>query len=136
MTSLIGCHLCVALQIDKYKSFLKKLFKLKYVLASPALMRFLIAPLKVFTPPGGSQDNIMVAVSLLAGCLSYSNSAMNPVLYAFLSENFKKSFMKACTCATGRDANAALNAENSMMPRRRTLLGGGDKVREREREKE
>jgi len=41
----------------------------------------------------------MVAVMLLAGCLSYSNSAMNPILYAFLSENFKKSFMKACTCA-------------------------------------
>ena len=28
----------------------------------------------------------------------YSNSAMNPVLYAFLSENFKKSFRKACHC--------------------------------------
>ena len=50
----------------------------------------------------------MVAVMLLAGCLSYSNSAMNPILYAFLSENFKKSFMKACTCANMRDANAAL----------------------------
>jgi hypothetical protein len=31
---------------------------------------------------------------LLADCLQYSNSAMNPVLYAFLSENFKKSFRK------------------------------------------
>lgn len=78
----------------------------------------------IFTPPGRTQDDIMVAVMLLAGCLSYSNSAMNPVLYAFLSENFKKSFMKACTCATGRDANAALQVENSMLPRRRTLLGG------------
>ncbi len=66
----------------------------------------------------------MVAVFLLAGCLSYSNSAMNPVLYAFLSENFKKSFLKACTCATGRDANAALHVENSAFPRKRTLLGG------------
>ena len=63
----------------------------------------------------------MIVVMLLAGCLSYSNSAMNPVLYAFLSENFKKSFMKACTCATGRDANAALHVENSAFPRRRTL---------------
>jgi hypothetical protein len=75
----------------------------------------------IFTPPGHSQDNVMVAVMLLAGCLSYSNSAMNPVLYAFLSENFKKSFLKACTCATGRDANAALQVENSVFPRRRTL---------------
>ncbi len=61
---------------------------------------------------------------LLAGCLSYSNSAMNPVLYAFLSENFKKSFLKACTCATGRDVNAALQVENSAFPRKRTLMGG------------
>ena len=30
--------------------------------------------------------------------MSYSNSAMNPVLYAFLSDNFKKSFRKACHC--------------------------------------
>jgi hypothetical protein len=53
----------------------------------------------------------MVAVMLLAGCLSYSNSAMNPILYAFLSENFKKSFMKACTCANMREANAALQGQ-------------------------
>ena len=66
----------------------------------------------------------MVAVMLLAGCLSYSNSAMNPILYAFLSDNFKKSFMKACACATGREANRVLEVENSVMPRRRTLLGG------------
>ena len=66
----------------------------------------------------------MVAVMLLAGCLSYSNSAMNPILYAFLSDNFKKSFMKACACATGREANRVLEVENSVMPRRRTLLAG------------
>ncbi len=35
-------------------------------------------------------------VILLSDCLCYSNSAMNPVLYAFLSDNFKKSFLKAC----------------------------------------
>lgn len=63
----------------------------------------------------------MVAVMLLAGCLSYSNSAMNPILYAFLSDNFKKSFMKACACATNRDANRVLEIENSALPRRRTL---------------
>ena len=75
------------------------------------------------------QDNVMVAVMLLAGCLSYSNSAMNPILYAFLSENFKKSFMKACTCANMRDANAALQIEPSMLPRRRTLAGMGASAR-------
>ena len=77
----------------------------------------------IFTPPGRNQDKVMVAVMLLAGCLSYSNSAMNPVLYAFLSENFKKSFLKACQCAGGREVNAALQVEHSGFPRRRTLAG-------------
>ena len=70
-----------------------------------------------------SNDNLVIVVTLLAGCLSYSNSAVNPVLYAFLSDNFKKSFMKACTCANRGDANAALHVEHSLFPRKRTLLG-------------
>jgi hypothetical protein len=40
-----------------------------------------------------------VAIFLLAGCLGYSNSAVNPILYAFLSDNFKKSFMKVVASA-------------------------------------
>lgn len=48
----------------------------------------------IFTPPKASQSPYIVAVFLLAGCLGYSNSAVNPILYAFLSDNFKKSFMK------------------------------------------
>lgn len=54
---------------------------------------------------------------LLAGSLSYANSAVNPILYAFLSENFKKSFAKAFTCATGQEVNAQLHVENSVLPR-------------------
>lgn len=77
----------------------------------------------IFTPPGKTQENVMIAIFLLAGCLSYSNSAMNPVLYAFLSENFKKSFLKACQCAAGREVNDALQVEHSVFPRRRTLAG-------------
>ena len=77
----------------------------------------------IFTPPGRTQENVMIAIFLLAGCLSYSNSAMNPVLYAFLSENFKKSFLKACQCAAGREVNDALQVEHSVFPRRRTLAG-------------
>jgi hypothetical protein len=48
----------------------------------------------IFTPPKASQSPYIVAIFLLAGCLGYSNSAVNPILYAFLSDNFKKSFMK------------------------------------------
>ena len=49
-------------------------------------------------PPGHDQGNTLVIVILLSDCLQYSNSAINPVLYAFLSDNFKKSFRKACHC--------------------------------------
>lgn len=72
----------------------------------------------IFTPPKQCQSKIVITIFLLAGCLSYSNSAMNPILYAFLSDNFKKSFLKACTCAAGKDVNAGLHQENSTFPRR------------------
>ncbi|RLU17551.1 hypothetical protein DMN91_009787 [Ooceraea biroi] len=72
----------------------------------------------IYTPPKQCQSNITITSFLLAGFLSYSNSAMNPILYAFLSDNFKKSFLKACTCAAGKDVNAALHIENSIFPRR------------------
>ncbi|XP_002731809.1 somatostatin receptor type 2-like [Saccoglossus kowalevskii] len=35
-----------------------------------------------------------------AQSLGYANSSANPILYAFLSDNFKKSFQKAFACAT------------------------------------
>lgn len=72
----------------------------------------------VSTPPDVCRSPIVITVYLLASCLSYSNSAMNPILYAFLSDNFKKSFVKACTCAAGKDVNAQLHVENSVFPRR------------------
>ena len=72
----------------------------------------------IYTPPKQCQSKITITSFLLAGFLSYSNSAMNPILYAFLSDNFKKSFLKACTCAAGKDVNATLHIENSVFPRR------------------
>lgn len=40
---------------------------------------------------------------MLVGCLVYLNSSLNPLLYAFLSDSFKKSFMKACSCTNKND---------------------------------
>lgn len=74
----------------------------------------------ISTPIEECRSPIIITIFLLASCLSYSNSAMNPILYAFLSDNFKKSFVKACTCATGKDTNAMLHMENSVFPRKKT----------------
>ncbi|XP_061400267.1 somatostatin receptor type 5-like [Musca vetustissima] len=71
----------------------------------------------ITSTPGKCVSRLEITIFLLASCLVYSNSAMNPILYAFLSDNFKKSFMKACTCAARKDVNAQLQLENSMFPR-------------------
>lgn len=63
-------------------------------------------------------SKIEVTVFLLVGCLGYINSAINPILYAYLSDNFKKSFLKACTCAATKDVNAQLKMENSVLPKK------------------
>lgn len=69
------------------------------------------------SPPDICKSRLEITVFVLVGCLGYSNSAMNPILYAFLSDNFKKSFFKACTCAAGKDVNAQLQIENSFFPK-------------------
>ncbi|XP_069947155.1 somatostatin receptor type 2 [Cherax quadricarinatus] len=73
----------------------------------------------IFSPPREGQSPFMVILFLISSCLSYINSAINPILYAFLSDNFKKSFLKACTCAARKDVNSSLTVENSVFPRRR-----------------
>lgn len=70
----------------------------------------------LYTEP--DQSTFLVIIHLVTSCLTYSNSAVNPILYAFLSDNFKKSFLKACTCAAGKDVNATLHMENSVFPRK------------------
>lgn len=71
----------------------------------------------ITSPPYLCKTRLEITLFLLVGCLAYSNSAMNPILYAFLSDNFKKSFLKACTCAAGKDFNTQLQLENSFFPR-------------------
>ena len=78
------------------------------------------------SPPNVCQSRLEITIFVLVGCLCYSNSAMNPILYAFLSDNFKKSFLKACTCATGKDFNTQLQMENSLFPR--LAKRGSDKL--------
>ncbi|XP_073841599.1 somatostatin receptor type 2-like [Musca autumnalis] len=70
---------------------------------------------------------VEILLFLLFGCLAYSNSAMNPILYAFLSDNFRKSFSKAFSCVTSHEVEAQLINENSVVTHKRT--GSGAKQR-------
>lgn len=71
----------------------------------------------ITSPPDVCNTRLQITLFVLVGCLGYSNSAMNPILYAFLSDNFKKSFLKAFTCTAGKDFNTQLQLENSFFPR-------------------
>lgn len=51
--------------------------------------------------------DISIVVSDITMCISYMNSCANPFLYAFLSDNFKKSFKKVWTC--GGESNSNVN---------------------------
>lgn len=64
--------------------------------------------------------------------LSYCNSALNPVLYAFLSENFRKTFVKAFQCASAAEVNRSLLPEHGKddgeMKERNKVAGRGGAV--------
>jgi len=38
---------------------------------------------------------------MVANCLAYMNSCVNPILYAFLSDNFRKAFFRLMSCCAG-----------------------------------
>lgn len=52
--------------------------------------------------------------------LSYANSMVNPILYAFLSDNFRRTFARAFGCATADDVERVLkktaHQPSEMMP--------------------
>lgn len=49
--------------------------------------------------------------------LTYANSMLNPLLYAFLSDNFRRCFRKAFKCADTLDIERRLTIENSVLPK-------------------
>lgn len=42
------------------------------------------------------------ALKIWAHCMSYSNSALNPLLYAFLGSHFRQAFCRVCPCGQRR----------------------------------
>lgn len=70
--------------------------------------------------PVDKLPEVLPQLSLVITILSYANSALNPVLYAFLSDNFRKSFANSFKCASAAEVNSALHVEHSMFPHRRS----------------
>ncbi|XP_064799755.1 kappa-type opioid receptor [Oncorhynchus masou masou] len=59
---------------------------------------------KMLAPPGGIIETTPVmAAYFFCVALGYTNSSLNPILYAFLDENFKRCFRDFC-CPGGRGA--------------------------------
>ncbi|XP_028812426.1 galanin receptor type 1b isoform X2 [Denticeps clupeoides] len=44
-------------------------------------------------------NNASFAFRIISHCLAYGNSCVNPILYAFLSENFRKACQQVFTCS-------------------------------------
>ncbi|XP_005659869.1 galanin receptor type 1 isoform X2 [Sus scrofa] len=49
---------------------------------------------------------------ITAHCLAYSNSSVNPIIYAFLSENFRKAYKQVFKCHIGKESPLHDTKEN------------------------
>lgn len=66
------------------------------------------------------------SINMAANCLAYMNSCVNPILYAFLSENFRRSFRRLLCCLPEPCSKYAHEKTNVRgMETRDTLLNNG-----------
>lgn len=61
-----------------------------------------------------TRNPFVIASWHLCIALGYTNSSLNPVLYAFLDENFKRCFRDFCLpCRTRKEQNSVTSARNT-----------------------
>lgn len=73
-----------------------------------------------FKPTGAGLPNWQIYMFNAFTVLSFANSMINPVLYAFLSDVFRKSFLKAFSCVKFLDSGKSQGGDNSIFPRSAT----------------
>ncbi len=49
-------------------------------------------------------------IKIVAHCMSYANSAINPIIYSFMSNSFRQSFREACCCKTRCTPGITINS--------------------------
>jgi len=66
---------------------------------------------------------------MVANCLAYMNSCVNPILYAFLSDNFRQAFFRLVSCCVGGrgDGAGGFNALRKM-DMEQTNVGVGRRI--------
>ncbi|XP_027275238.1 kiSS-1 receptor isoform X4 [Cricetulus griseus] len=61
------------------------------------------------------------ALKIWAHCMSYSNSALNPLLYAFLGSHFRQAFCHVCPCGPRRQRRPHGSALSDRAPTHTTM---------------
>lgn len=69
-------------------------------------------------------DPLRVVVQITSHILAYMNSCVNPILYAFLSENFRKAFHKVIACNQKQGSIPSKTTQENRTERETTLNNG------------
>lgn len=76
-----------------------------------AMFMFQVTLLKQYFGTDSDEPSTVI-IKIASNCLAYMNSCVNPILYAFLSESFRKSFRRLL-CRKAGDRFHALPAETT-----------------------
>ena len=89
-----------------------------------------------FKPFGFSLEPWQVYVFHLFTILTFANSMLNPLLYAFLSENFRRSFVKAFKCISQREFDrSGYTKDSSIFPKGKFFRNESGKNKTKQAEK-
>ena len=84
-----------------------------------------LKPTKILSIFSGLMSpEMMMLMVMITSCLHYANSAINPILYAFLSDHFKKSFRETCLCMSHESQGLSVYRQRDLtFTTRRTRRG-------------